>query len=326
MKFSASKGFPISPRGVSYNHKGKTDFVSSQRTLETHDAIHARTSDAKLLFEECNSLNFGDMHSFEDSAAIIIQNAIRRVFKRKEDLYNSLAKFSNEEENENYRLLYSLYLCHKDDDYWGPYYEYACFLSRNGLPTISPQFPFFDCYGEPSQDGDIESSVQNVATMLFMDEQVVISDEIQNDVVEMGEEYAQFYAKEIAEIESCFEVERMESENKEKVEEAKSFLKETCIPIHFMGTKKIMEFFIKGEDLDQVYVNLKVFDALQNLSKEEQGEAILQLCLKASKHAMKHTGARWCKIERKFSREIVEAETEFLYFLGRVEIMAKVKK
>ena len=113
-----------------------------------------------------------------------------------------------------------------------------------------------------------------------MDEQVVISDEIQNAVVEMGEEYAQFYAKEIAEIESCFEVERMESVNKEKVEEAKSFLKETCIPIHFMGTKKIMEFFINGEDLDQVYVNPKVFDALQNLTKEEQGESILQLCLK----------------------------------------------
>ena len=326
MKFSATTGFPISPRGVSYNPKGKTDSVSSQRTRETHDAIHARTNEAKLLFEECHSINFGDMHSFEDSAAIIIQKAIRRVFKRKEDWLNTVAKFSNEEEKENYRLLYSLYLCHKDDEYWGPYYEYACFLSRNGLPTISPQFPFFDCYGEPSQDGDIESSVQNVATMLFMDEQVVISDEIQNAVVEMGEEYAQFYAKEIAEIESCFEVERMESLNKEKVEEAKSFLKETSIPIHFMGTKRIMEFFINGEDLDQVYVNPKVFDALQNLTKEEQGESILQLCLKASKHAMKHTGARWCKIERKFSREIIDSESEFLYFLENVEFMAKVKK
>ena len=87
-----------------------------------------------------------------------------------------------------------------------------------------------------------------------------------------------------------------------------------------------MEVFIKGEDLDQVHIHPKVFDALQNLSKEEQGEAILQLCLKASEHAMKHTGARWCKIERKFSREIVKAETKFLYFLERVEFMAKVKK
>ena len=80
------------------------------------------------------------MHSFEDSAAIIIQKAIRRVFQRKEDWLNTVAKFSNEEEKENYRLLYSLYLCHKDDEYWGPYYEYACFCLAMDYPRSVHSF------------------------------------------------------------------------------------------------------------------------------------------------------------------------------------------
>ena len=320
LAFSPSKEFSNTPKGVSFTPKiGDT-------LKETHNVIRNRSNQFADQFNQHSSIVFGEIPSYEDKVAIVIQRAIRKFFERKEQWLNKVAKYSNHEEKENHRLLHSLSLYHKDDEYWGPYYEYACFLSRNGLPTISPQFPFFDCYGEPSQDGDIESSVQNVATMLFMDEQVVISDEIQNCESDIGDEYAELYAKEIAEVESCFELERMESVLKEKVEEAKSFLKETSIPIHFMGTKRIMEFFINGEDLDQIILHQKVFDALQNVSKEEQGEAILQLCQKASKHAMKHTGAKWCKIERKFSREIVDSESEFQYFLENVEFMPKVRK